>query len=123
MAKMTLRCDSFRPFRRSTLVGFAELFINELRLRIKDVAFHQVGDSRWASLPAKPMLKDGVQMKDERGKAQYVNILEWENRYIRDAFSVAAIEAVLAHTPSAFDDPSPRSESTAKTNASPDIPF
>ena len=58
------------------------------------------GASRWAQLPAKPMLRDGRQVTDEAtGKPQYVLILELEGRETRDAFSAAVWRAVAEHYP------------------------
>jgi hypothetical protein len=104
MSKMTIKCEGFCPWRRNTLCGFAEITISELHLRIKDIALHEKGNSRWAQLPAKPQIKDGAIVKDDSGKAQYIPILEFTGREVRDAFSAAVIRAVLEHTPSAFDD-------------------
>jgi hypothetical protein len=103
--KMTLKCEGFKPYRRNTLYGFCEIIIAELQLRIKDIALHQKGNSRWAQLPAKPILKDGAVAKDNAGKVQYVPLMEFSSRETRDAFSTAAINAVLKHAPNAFDAP------------------
>jgi hypothetical protein len=104
MPKMTLKCQSFRPFQKNTLRGFAEIHVQDMALTIKDVALHEKNNSRWAALPAKPMLKDGTIMKDAEGKAQYANIMEFSSRDVRDAFSAAVVKAVLEHTPTAFQD-------------------
>jgi hypothetical protein len=63
--KHTIRCRGFRAFAKGTLVGFAVIHIAELRLTVHDVALHRKGASRWAQLPAKPMLRDGRQVADE----------------------------------------------------------
>jgi hypothetical protein len=117
MTKMTITCESFRPWRRNTLFGFCEIMIAELNLHIKDIAIHQKGSSRWAQMPAKPLLKDGVLAKDDSGKAQYVNILEFNSREARDAFSRAVVAAVLEHIPDAFKAES-RNEPAATSAAS-----
>ena len=104
MSKVTLKCESFRPLRRNTLCGFAEIVVVELRLRIKDVALHQKGNARWAQLPAKPQVRDGVLIKDAAGKIQYASIMEFASGEVREAFSRAVVEAVLEHTPTALDD-------------------
>ena len=64
---------------------------------------HEKGEARWAQLPAKPQLKDGAQVKDATGKAQYINIMEFDGREVRDAFSRAVVQAVLERAPEAFD--------------------
>jgi hypothetical protein len=101
--KLTVTCETFRPFVRNTLRGFAEIVIAELRLTIRDVAIHQKGDARWAQLPAKPQIRDGVLVKDPgTGKIQYVNIMEFDARAVQDAFSRAVVQAVLERQPEAF---------------------
>jgi hypothetical protein len=105
MNKMTLVCKNFRPFEKNTLRGFAEIHIKDIALVVKDVAVHTKNTSRWAALPAKPMLKDGALLKDADGKGQYVPLMEFTSREARDAFSEAVIAAVLKHTPTAFGEP------------------
>jgi hypothetical protein len=105
MSKLTLVCKSFRSFEKNTLRGFAEIFIEGMQLTIKDIALHQKNNSRWAALPAKPMIKDGAVLKDGDGKAQYIPMLEFSSREVSNAFSAAVVAAVLKHTPDAFGTP------------------
>jgi hypothetical protein len=102
--KLTVTCEGFHPLVRNTLRGFAEISIAELRLTIRDVAIHQKGEARWAQLPAKPQVKDGALVKDATGKVQYVNVMEFDSRAVRDAFSRVVIDAVLNRAPEAFDE-------------------
>jgi len=91
----TIVCLSFKPFVRNTLRGFAKVRVNELSLVINDIMLHEKGDSRWASLPGKPQLRDGKVVTDPNtGRAAYVSILEFEGREARDAFSEAVWSAV-----------------------------
>jgi hypothetical protein len=101
--KLTVICESFHPLIRNSLRGFAEITIAEMRLTIRDVAVHQKGDARWAQLPAKPQVKDGVLIRDATGKIQYVHIMDFDGREVRDAFSRAVVQAVLERAPDAFD--------------------
>jgi hypothetical protein len=101
--KLTITCESFRPLVRNTLRGFAEITIAEMRLTIRDVVVHQRGEARWAQLPAKPQVKDGALVKDATGKVQYVHIMDFDSRAVRDAFSRAVVRAVLERAPDAFD--------------------
>jgi len=97
--KHTIDCLNFKPLAKNTLVGFAKIRINELKLVINDVTLHQKGATRWAGLPAKPQLnKDGIAIRDDRGKIAYAAILEFENRAASDAFSRAVWAAVEAAT-------------------------
>lgn len=101
--KLTLECLEFKPVHRNTLRGFAQIRVAEMRLTVYDVALHDKGGARWVQLPAKPQLKDGQSVKDERGKPAYFKVLEFDNDEVRRAFSDRAIQAVLAFAPDAFD--------------------
>ena len=105
--RLTVECRQFRPFQKNTLVGFADIFIRDMQLVIRDISLHQKNAARWASLPARPMvLKDGSIAKDETtGKAKFIAILEFASRDVSTAFSSAVIAAVLAHSPNAFGKP------------------
>jgi hypothetical protein len=118
MNKLTLTCTNFRPFAKNTLVGFAEIFVEDLQLTIRDISVHTKNASRWAALPAKPMMnRDGSPLRDPTtGKPQYVSILQFASRPVADAFSAAAIEAVLKHSPNAFSAP-------ATSTAAAEVPF
>ena len=108
MSKLTLECRGFRPVVKNTLRGFCEIHVKDMALTIKDVALHEKNSSRWASLPAKPMIaKDGMVMKDDTGKPKFVSILEFSSRDVSNAFSAAVIAAVLAHSPNAFGEAEP----------------
>jgi hypothetical protein len=97
--KHSIDCLDFKPRRKNTLIGFADIFIRELRLVIHDVALHEKHGARWAALPSRPWIKDGALVTDETGKVQYSPILEFDGRETRDAFSVAVWRAVLARHP------------------------
>jgi hypothetical protein len=104
MSKLSVSCRAFHPLHRNTLRGFAEIRIDELCLSIRDVALHQKGDARWAQLPAKPQVRDGALVRDDSGKVQYIHMMDFDSRAVRDAFSAAVINAVLEFAPAAFDD-------------------
>jgi hypothetical protein len=99
---MRIECESFKPFSKNTLRGFAVINIPDIRLRVKDVAIHVKNDSQWAQLPAKPQLKEGkIITKD--GKGQYVNVFEFTDKSTGDAFSRAVVDAVLRLDPKALE--------------------
>jgi hypothetical protein len=87
MSRLTIECHDFRPFEKNSLKGFAAIYVKEMRLTIRDVAIHNSHGRLWASLPSRPQIKDGKVVTDETGKAQYVNLFEFDSRDIRDAFS------------------------------------
>jgi hypothetical protein len=94
--KHQIDCLDFKPYRKNTLVGFADIVIRELRLVIHDVTLHEKGDARWAVLPSRPWVRDGAVVTDANGKVQYFPILEFEDKETRDAFSAAVWRAVEA---------------------------
>lgn len=102
MSKLTIICHEWRPLKRNTLRGFARLEVNEMKLVISDISVHERDGKRWAALPAKPWVRDGA-LVIEGGKIQYSPVLEFTDKATRDAFSARVVEAVLAHTPDAFE--------------------
>jgi hypothetical protein len=103
--KLSVRCIEFKALQRNTLKGFATIAIDALRLEVRDVSIHRKGTSAWAALPSKPQIKNGELVKDpDTGKIAYVPILQWSSRQVADAFSRAAIAAVLERDPTALDD-------------------
>ena len=103
-AKLTLECVGWKPLRRNTLAGFASIRIADMRLTVIDVALHNKGSQRWASLPSKPIIdRDGVAKRDATsGKITYTPLLDFDSAAVRSAFSDAAIAAVLTLHPDAF---------------------
>ena len=64
-AKMTLECVGWKPLRRNTLAGFAQIRVIDMRITIIDLALHNKGRQRWAALPSKPIIdRDGVAKRD-----------------------------------------------------------
>jgi hypothetical protein len=105
MSKLSLECVGWRPLRRNTLAGFAQIRIVDMRLTVADVALHK-GESRWAALPAKPIVdRDGIAKRDpSTGKIAYQPLFEFDAAAVRSAFSEAAVAAVLELHPEAFDE-------------------
>jgi hypothetical protein len=97
--KHSIDCIDFKPLRRGTLVGFADIVVRELKLTIRDVALHRKGESRWISPPGRPWIKDGAVVVGEDGKIQYSQILEFANKGTRDAFGQVVWRAVEAFDP------------------------
>jgi hypothetical protein len=57
----------------------------------------------WATLPSKPQLAAGRHKLDANGRRLYVPVVEWITKDLRDRFSQAVVELVLAEHPSALD--------------------
>ena len=62
--KLTVSCLDWRSCERNTLLGFANIHIQEIRLTIRDVALHRKNEKRWASLPSASILKRPMVLSD-----------------------------------------------------------
>jgi hypothetical protein len=101
---MSIICEKWTARRSNTLLGFADVLLEQTHLRIHDVAIHEKGGRRWAQLPGRPMIdREGLVLRDEQGKTKYATILQFETRQASDDFSRACIAAVLERFPAAFD--------------------
>jgi hypothetical protein len=103
--KLTVQVENFTRRRSNTLIGFVDLLIPELRLRIREATIHEANGRRWVGLPGKPQVdRDGAARRDDRGKIAYSPVLQFTDRAVSDAFSERAIAALLARYPRAFDE-------------------
>jgi hypothetical protein len=103
MTKLTLTCKSFTPISKNSLIGKADIYIEQLRMTARGVLILSSNGKQWASLPSPAMLnKDGVALRDERGKIKYAHCFDFDSREIRDAFSRACIAAVTRAFPDAL---------------------
>jgi hypothetical protein len=94
--------EDFVRVERNTLRGFAKVRIPS-GIIFHDVAIHRQADVAWASPASKPLLnRDGQHMKDASGKAQWVPIVSFTSRELRDKFSAAVIDALRASRPEAL---------------------
>jgi hypothetical protein len=72
-------------------------------LKIIDVSVHIQEDKRWCGLPARPVLgPDGTVQRDQRGRARWVQIMEWVNKETADRFRQAVFDAVERDYPDAL---------------------
>jgi hypothetical protein len=102
---MAIVCEKWTARRSNTLLGFADVLLEQTHLRIHDCAIFEKNGRRWVMLPGRPMIdRDGVALRDEDGKPKYARILEFDTREAGDEFSRACIAAVLERFPAAFDD-------------------
>jgi hypothetical protein len=102
--KLTIQIESFKSLRKGSLLGFVDLVIPQIRLRIKEASVHQSHGRRWIGLPAKPQIDREGRVRHDRGKTAYVNILQFTDKTTSDAFSARVVEALLEAFPHAFDE-------------------
>jgi hypothetical protein len=103
--KLSVRIENFKRQRSNTLIGFVDILIPELRLRIREATVHQSHGRCWIGLPGKPQVDRGrAARRDDRGKIAYSPVLQFTDRAVGDAFSARTIEALLESFPDAFAD-------------------
>ena len=96
---MNLVIEEFTSVARNSLRGFAWVRLPS-GLILHDTAIHERDGKAWASPASKPMLsRDGTVVRDAAGKTQYVPIITFASREIRDRFSAAVINAMRAAHP------------------------
>jgi hypothetical protein len=99
-----VRILGWRPVHKNSLRGFVSARLPS-GMVVHDISIH-VHDSgkRWAGPPSKPQInKDGVALRDDRGKVKYVPIIEFDPKPLRDKFSDAIVDALLREHPDALD--------------------
>jgi len=101
MVAMPVALLEWKPMVRNTLRGFAKVRLGKAMV-MRDVAVHCSSGKRWAQAPSKPVIdREGLAKKDDRGKIQYVPVIEWADRETADSFSEGVIEAVEREHPGA----------------------
>jgi hypothetical protein len=83
---ITVKCKSFRPFEKNTLLGFADLEVPAAGLLIHDVCLHQKNGSTWVSLPGKPF--------QSSGETKWVPVVEFTDPPRKAEFQKAAVAAI-----------------------------
>jgi hypothetical protein len=87
VSKLSVVCTDFKPMRRNTLIGFANIRIAEMMLTIRDVALHEKNGARWAQPPSKPQVSKDGKVITKDGKVQYSTILAAQPRSRRCSIS------------------------------------
>ena len=66
---------------------------------------HRHASAHWAALPAKPMVdRDGTLRRTSDGRIEYAQILGFDGRKVREAFSKAVVAALLRFQSDAFNE-------------------
>ncbi len=94
--------DDWKPMRRHSLCGFATVTLPSGMI-LSDVSVHTDSGKSWAMPASKPMIgRDGNVLRDQAGKVRYSPIVSFASKELRDRFSAAVIEALLATHPDAL---------------------
>ena len=85
---------NWRPLSRNTLRGFVDIRLPS-GLMLHDCAYHQKSDSRWLSLPGRPVLdNEGRQRIGENGKKIYAPSVSIPDSTRRETFQAQVLLAV-----------------------------
>lgn len=99
MSVMPVVLLDWRPMKKGALRGFAKIRLGRAMV-INDVTVLTANGRRWAGMPGKPQInKEGVALRDDKGKTKYSPVLEWLDKESADAFSEGVIAAVEAAHP------------------------
>jgi hypothetical protein len=91
-ADTVIRCTRFRPRRKNTLQGFADLELPRVGIVIRDCSWHRHENLKeWVSFPARPY-------EDKSGKTTWSPLIEFVEgaREARDQFQRQALAAIHA---------------------------
>jgi hypothetical protein len=67
---------------------------------------HAKDNSRWATLPSRPVLDaGGMQMIDPNGKKQFAPFLRWKTADLSTRFRAVVVELIVEHHSDAFGAP------------------
>jgi hypothetical protein len=101
---LSVQVTSWLPQRQNTRIGFRDVVIPELTLKIHEVPVFMQNDKRWVLFPAKPLISvNGQVAHDISGRTQYAPVLQILDAGIRRKFSAAVVAALLEFAPHAFD--------------------
>lgn len=92
---MTITCVNFKPLRRGSLLGFADLELSS-GLVILECSFHEANGRRWVNPPGRPMLDADKRPIVKDGKLQYAPVIEFRDKPTRYRWSDAAVAAIEA---------------------------
>ena len=94
----------FKAVTRNSLRGFAEVQMPS-GLIFHDVSINCTAGRWWASPASKPVLdRDGKHKRDLSGRGEYLPIVSFASRELRDLFSDAVISALRDFEPAVFVD-------------------
>ncbi|MCG5485999.1 MAG: hypothetical protein KK482_20130 [Sinorhizobium meliloti] len=101
MSGRGIRILKFKPFPgNGVLKGFADVYIAATRLKIFDCPACASDGKRWVNLAGKPMIdRDGIALRDDRGKIRYAISAAFDDPSIQRRFSEAAVQALDEFAP------------------------
>ena len=104
MAQKQISISNWKSVNRGALRGFVTATLPS-GMVLHEVSIMQSNGRAWASPPSKPMLdRDGRAMVDDAGGRRYAPIFTFASAEIRNKWSSAVIDALLAAFPEALRD-------------------
>lgn len=86
-----MRCESWKPVRKGTLQGFADLVLPRAGLRLLGCNLHERDGSSWVNPPAR-------ELRDAAGnRTGWTPVVEFTSQDARRAWSAAAVEAIIEY--------------------------
>ncbi len=85
---MTIECTKYKPVNKGALLGFADLYIPKFGIEVFGCAIFEKGTHKWVTFPQK-------EVTDELGVKKYFSHLRFKEKSHMDAFSNAAVQAIM----------------------------
>lgn len=85
---MAIKCIKFKSYQKGCLLGFATLYVENIKMEIRGCTLNQKDGKRWVSMPSTPYQKDG--------ETKYQSINYFPEKGDSEQFSEAAKRAIEA---------------------------
>jgi hypothetical protein len=92
------RLLAWRPLRKGSLLGFAKVQFSS-GLIIDEITVHAAGTRVWAGPPARPWLRDGAPVLDEKCKPKWQPLVDFSTHGVRSSWTRQVITAVREAQP------------------------
>jgi hypothetical protein len=102
MSTTAIRVSDFEPRESGSLRGF---FTGHLPsgLTLHELSLHTREGKWWIAFPARPLLQDGVAVRDPNGKVKYsAPLVSFADRAARDRFTAQVLAALRHALPEVF---------------------
>src|ERR1700712_2064774 len=85
----------WKSIRIGGLIGFAKARLGQAMI-INDIPVSCANGHVFAGTPGKPVIgRDGLVVKNDRGRVTYTPVMEWEGRAARERWSASVLAAII----------------------------
>ena len=84
---MTIECLRYKEFKKGSLLGFADIFVEKWGVEIKGFSMHFKDGAKWVNLPSK-------EFQNEEGEMKYSPVFKFRDTDHQKSFCKAVLEAI-----------------------------